>query len=161
MQRDQHIKQQPKNNDRPPIGTWNAPKTCRFALLVAALRAQHTWQEQIQHQQQPRPGISGRTNPTQAVNKRQANSAKDWLYQQCCRVQLVLLLTSGAARVQGRKQERSDAGTQPSCGCATTAHGYAERSVKEGLCAEGNVSGEAAEPKGRGTQPKKAQQRQD
>ena len=75
------------------------------------------------------------------LDKRQAKVAKEWLYQQCCRVQLVLLLVSGAARVQGRKQERSDAGTQPSCGCVTTAHGYAEGSVQEGLHEKGIARG--------------------
>ena len=92
---------------------------------------------------------------------RQAKVAKEWLYQQCCMVQLVLLLMSGAARVQGRKQERSDAGTQPSCGCATTAHGYAEGSVQEGLHEKGSVPGEGSCQKGEGTsQPDKAQDRQ-
>ena len=98
----------------------------------AAIQARHQWQDQ----------------PDAEIYTRQAKVAKEWLYQQCCRVRLVLLLMSGAPRVQGRKQERSDAGTQPGCGCATTAHGYAEGSVKEGLPEVGNVPGGGSCQKG-------------
>lgn len=71
-------------------------------------------------------------SPNAELDKRQAKVAKAWLYQQCCRVQLVLLLMSGAPRVHGRKQERSDAGTQPSCGCATTAAQLCRKKYERG-----------------------------